>query len=548
LLAARVKSLDRRFTLGPAEAELAAAVCRRLDGIPLAIELAAARVPLLGLARLAAQLDQRFELLQVGSRNAPTRQHTLEAVLDWSHDLLSPVDRVVFRRLAVMPGTFTLEQALEVISVGSLDAWASLESIGSLVDRSLVEVEGGSEPRYRMLETTRAYALNRLQHADERETIDRASRMFEAAGDALALSAANAAALGQMSNAMELASRLPEGEVRNERQLALALKLGPLLQSVLGPAHPQCESIYRIALDRANRSKPSVRTYKAVWGYWHFLCMGGRNREAAPLADEIVRMAPELHDDGLELEAHHAAMTTQDLLGDVRQTLANAQRVIALYDRDRHHALAFDFGGHDPGVCAHGQGALALLLDGKTAMALTMAEKAIALADEMTDGYSRATGYYYACLVYAIAGKGVRLVHAASVLLRIAQDHGMESLHAESRFLVGRGNLDEAAVDSGIAQMREALATIEAGGDLAFSLVYIGLLVETMIVAGKSDDAGGLSGARAAAMPIRARSCSCLSCTACGVRSNCSTETQLALSPTSCRREPSPSAKAQVSS
>jgi len=489
MLVDRVRRIDRHFTLTETDAESAAAVCRRLDGIPLAIELAAARVPVIGLSRLVEQLDERFDVLRGGFRDAPDRQQTLSAVLDWSHQLLAPAEQATFRQLGAFAGAFTLRQACSLLMSDSPDTGAFLESLSTLVERSLVSVEAGLEPVYRLPETTRAYALMQLARAGETSVIERASRLYEAEGDRAAAAGANATALAQLVTASDLAALLPEGEARDERELAVSLKLGPAIQSVLGPAHPRCETLYRRARDLASRVGPGERSFKAVWGYWHFLCMGGRNREAAPLAEEIVRMAPQLGDEGLELEAHHAAMTTQDLLGQASQTLDSARRVLAIYNRERHHPLAFAFGGHDPGVCAYGQGALSSWLIGEPDDALSMAADAVGLADTMTDGYSRAAGHFYAGLVYAACGMVRELTHSAERLLRLSDEHGMGMLISEARLLQGRALFDRGDVGTGLAEMSAALAELEGERDLAFILVYISLLADALVAGGRVEEA-----------------------------------------------------------
>lgn len=489
LFVARAQAVDRRLDIEPRQVDTLIDICRRLDGIPLAIELAAARVPLLGLAGLLAQLSERFKLLRGTRRDLPTRQQTLSAVFDWSHHLLSSVEQIVFRRLGVFSGTFTLDQAREVVAEGSLDEWTVLDAIASLVDRSLVQVVPGDVPRYRLLETTHAYALLKLLHAGEHDTVQRASRVYETAGDA-ALSAGNSAqALSHLSNALELAGKLQDGSIRDERQLDLALKLGPVVQAALGPSHPRSETVFRMAVAHANRREPNVRSFRAVWGYWQFLCMCGRNRDAAPLAEEIVQMATALRDDGLQLEACHAAMTTHDLLGDATAVVENAARIIAVYDRDRHHALAFSFGGHDPGVCALGQGAWGLWLVGKPDQSLAMAARAISLGDSMTDGYSRATGHYYASFVFAACGRHAEFAATADALVTLSQEHGMETLLIEARLIAGRAHFEQGAADAGIVTMRNALAEIEAGGDLAFVLVYVAFLADALLSVGAVDEA-----------------------------------------------------------
>ena len=137
-----------------------ASICRKLDGVPLAIELAAGRVEAYGLQETAALLEQRLTLPWLGQRTAPPRQRTLQATLDWSYGLLSAVERVVLRRLAVFVGHFTLEAARAVVTSATIDQVLILGAIGSLVAKSMVATNRvGTTMRYRLLDTTRAYAL-----------------------------------------------------------------------------------------------------------------------------------------------------------------------------------------------------------------------------------------------------------------------------------------------------------------------------------------------------------------------------------------------------
>ncbi len=171
LMLLRVHAADPHFKLRPGDLALLADVCRRLDGIPLAIELAAARLPLLGLAQLHRKLDDRFQLLTAGARVVLRRHQTLRATLDWSHSLLGEADRIVLRRVAIFAGSFSL-QACETVAAGhELDDWAVLESLGTLVDKSLVGVTDDSPPRYRLLETTRIYGLEKLADSGETERV-----------------------------------------------------------------------------------------------------------------------------------------------------------------------------------------------------------------------------------------------------------------------------------------------------------------------------------------------------------------------------------------
>ncbi len=150
-------------------------ICRALDGMPLAIELAAARLSAMTAQQVAVRLDDRFRLLSAGSRTALPRHQTLRAVVEWSWDLLAEPERVLWRRLAVFPGGATLEAAEEVCAGPGLDRADVLDVLSALVDKSLVTVsDADGEPRYRMLETIRAYGLEHLAQAGEEERTRRA--------------------------------------------------------------------------------------------------------------------------------------------------------------------------------------------------------------------------------------------------------------------------------------------------------------------------------------------------------------------------------------
>jgi predicted ATPase/DNA-binding winged helix-turn-helix (wHTH) protein len=161
LFVQRAVASGARLTLTDREAAIVASICRRLDGVPLAIELAARRVEAYGLEQTAALLDQRLTLLWQGPRSAPARQKTLQATLDWSYGLLSDVERTVLRRLAVFVGHFTIDAALAVVANGAVDQTVVFGVIDSLVAKSMVATRPiGAMMRYRLLDTTRAYALD----------------------------------------------------------------------------------------------------------------------------------------------------------------------------------------------------------------------------------------------------------------------------------------------------------------------------------------------------------------------------------------------------
>ncbi|MCW5623528.1 MAG: helix-turn-helix transcriptional regulator [Burkholderiales bacterium] len=137
-------------------------ICRRLDGIPLAIELAAARVPVFGIQGVAERLDDRFQLLAGGSRTALPRQKTLRATLDWSHELLAADEREIWARLSVFAGAFTLESAVAVAGDSAFSPDTVVDCLSNLVDKSLVVTDASALMRHRLLETMRLYAREKL--------------------------------------------------------------------------------------------------------------------------------------------------------------------------------------------------------------------------------------------------------------------------------------------------------------------------------------------------------------------------------------------------
>jgi predicted ATPase/class 3 adenylate cyclase len=164
LFVQRATASQPRFEVTERNAGVIVDVCRRLDGIPLAIELAAARVRTLSVEMIAARLSDRFRLLAGGDQTALPRQQTLRALIDWSYDLLAPKERLLLERLSVFAGGWTLEAAESIGADADLDRGDILDVLSTLVDKSLVALDAGGS-RYRLLETVRAYAKEHLDHS-----------------------------------------------------------------------------------------------------------------------------------------------------------------------------------------------------------------------------------------------------------------------------------------------------------------------------------------------------------------------------------------------
>ena len=167
LLRERIRAADPRFPLDAAALPQLHELASRLDGLPLALEMAAAVVPLLGLAGVLGALDRRLDVLRRGRRDAPERHRTLRAALEWSHGLLGAAEQRMLRRVGVFASDFPLELAVAVAAEADGDRWDDVDAFAALVERSLVASLHADPPRYRLTETVRAFALERLGDADD---------------------------------------------------------------------------------------------------------------------------------------------------------------------------------------------------------------------------------------------------------------------------------------------------------------------------------------------------------------------------------------------
>jgi predicted ATPase/DNA-binding winged helix-turn-helix (wHTH) protein len=272
LFVERAQAADARFVLGERQLDAAVEVCRRLDGLPLAIELAAARVSQLGVVPLARALEARFDALGSRPHSAAARQQTLLAAMQWSDSLLSADERSLFGRLGVFAGSFSLEMAQAVVADERFDRWTVLDALGTLVDHSLVAIEGldsDETPRYRLLETARAFASQRLGAAGEIEAL----RARHAAAYRVLFEQACEAALGQFASLDEWRQRyLPDADNARaacqwarENDAETAVALATSLATVLGSELPHERGVLLDSVAPLVGAAISAR----VQAHWH---------------------------------------------------------------------------------------------------------------------------------------------------------------------------------------------------------------------------------------------------------------------------------------
>ncbi|MGC2375116.1 MAG: LuxR C-terminal-related transcriptional regulator [Solirubrobacteraceae bacterium] len=328
----RALKVRPNFAITNDNAPSVAGICHALDGIPLAIELAAARVRLMAVEEIAAALTDRFRLLTGGTRNALPRQQTLRASVDWSYELLSEDERTLLRRLAVFIGGWTLDLAEEVTAGDGLERYAVLDLLSSLVDKSLVLVEDRERStRYRLLETVRQYALDHLaQSPDAPAARDRHRDALLALAERVEphLVTADqhqwlrtlAAEDANLTRALEHAAQTDPGKAL---RLAVALTFYWKLQGRFAAA----ETGYAHALDAAASDAP-LRA-RALWGRAYLLAYAGVYEEALEYAQEALELA-EAADDRSTMARALDALGTVMLFADPQGTRPGQERSVAL--------------------------------------------------------------------------------------------------------------------------------------------------------------------------------------------------------------------------
>lgn len=310
LFVERIAQSSGPFQLSAEEAPLVASICRRLDGIALAIELAAGRVDAYGIAGTASLLDSRFSLQWRGRRTAVPRHQTLAAALDWSYDLLPPAESATLRRLSVFAGPFAPEAAAAVASGDGLSVSETLEAIDSLVAKSLISPSGSRALRYRLLDTTRTYALGKLSELGEngpfaRRHAEHFRDFFERAG------ADNSTPLpewlntygGELDNvraALDWAFA-PDGDAR----LGIALTGTAVALWVRLSLFAECRERCRTALVALgdDRDHDGIRMQLLSALGWSLMYGEGRAREARPILETTLELAESLDDKDFQLRA-----------------------------------------------------------------------------------------------------------------------------------------------------------------------------------------------------------------------------------------------------
>jgi predicted ATPase/class 3 adenylate cyclase len=382
----RARSILPDFAIADCNAPAVSAICKRLDGVALAIELAAPRLKMLNPEALAKRLDDRFKLLTGGSRTALPRQQTLKALIDWSYNLLSDLEQVLLRRLAVFAGGWTVESAGAIAAGDEIEEWQIFDLLASLVDKSLVVADAsGAETRYRLLESTRQYGLSKLaEHGDYEgwpRLADYLSTCFAHAEAAWPTTgtepwlAAYGSELDNLRASLDWAFG-PEGKASAGldligRSFRLFMELSLL---------PELARWLQVAFTRIDATTPDAVAARIWFGKaWTFPQYG--DREEVPFAlraAELFRASGDREGEGVALARAGAAHLTNRVTAEGEALLRQAEALLmpqpgTLLGRTKHHAMWL----HYLGAMHH--------FAGDAELARRTAEQAASLARETGD-------------------------------------------------------------------------------------------------------------------------------------------------------------------
>ena len=433
------------FAVTPENAEAVAEICRRLDGIPLAIELAAARLRAFSPAEIAARLHHRFRLLTGGSRTAARRQQTLRASMDWSHALLTEPERLLFRRLAAFAGGFDLEAAEAVGAEDGLDPSQVLDQLALLVDKSLVAAEESDEvTRYRLLETVRQYALEKLADSGEADEV-----RTRHCGHYTAMAA-------RLDSPVDGDPRRRIGRLEAEIDNLRAAFQWSLELSDTETALRLASSLQPLWLGRCRMLEGLV---------WFDAALADQPATAGPVAPEIrVRALA----DAVVLDAYTA---TPRRLAEAKEAVARARQLgdPALLGR---------------ALFAAGFGASYLGADGRPYL-----EEAIVLARQAGDTRTLAGSLARQAWVAAVRGDPVAARSAAQEGLALAEQVGYDHIARSCRTWLSAALIEQGELHPARSILTGLLAEAEAARAPLWKLYGVGLLGRALAHMGQPEEA-----------------------------------------------------------
>lgn len=503
----RATAVQPAFRFSEDNATAVVAVCRHLDGLPLAIELAAARIQLFDVDDLRVRLENRLDVLRGGPRDLPERQQTLRDAIHWSYDLLSSDERQMLRLFAVFSGARLADiedTARRMPQIAAIDV---IEVLGSLVDKSLVRTSQGSDgaPRFSMLRTIRAYAFEqlnmdagfasaaRLAHAEQYSdvairlqqqlTIAARSDVLSALSDELGNMRAawdewvdrmNVARLngllaplwgyfdarGDYRSAIELGNDLlerlaatPDTPERRQDEFAVRMSVVRTELAVRGYT-AEAEHLIRDALERAKAAGDTRQRFPGLRSLGYLQMMRTNFDQTAVIARELMTIAEEEHDPLLLSEAHLLEGLSRGWRIDLPASLDYYDKAVEYAEAARSGYVDFRVGPH-PAVVVNVVSALTRWLVGSPEAASTTMHHALELAADLDHPYSMAYALHHAGLLDLWRDDMASLAARADALRAIAEAHDYPVWRALSLVLGGVAMVRSGEIDSGLARVEE---------------------------------------------------------------------------------------------
>ncbi len=307
---------------------------------------------------------------------------------------------------------------------------------------------------------------------------------WEKAGEHAESRSGYSEAIGHFNTALELLSTLPASAERDRRELSVRVKLGAPLSAAKGLGNAEGGRNYARACEISEDAGDSPARFMALWGDWIFKANTDQLERAAGRADDLVALSQRLGDADLVLQAHHSRWTTFGLMGRAAIARADTLEGIRLYDPQRHHHHAHIYGGHDPGVCARGQGAISAWLTGQPDEAALLAESAIALGRELGHPFSLAIGMNRAAWVFAFRDESARCLEIADEILELSRRHEFKQMLAWASIISGWARVDLGETDSGLALLEQGLDGCRSLAALGWLPLLICISADARIRAG----------------------------------------------------------------
>jgi predicted ATPase/class 3 adenylate cyclase len=512
LFVERAQEARPSFRLTDENASAVAEICAGLDGLPLAIELAAARLKLFSPQDLRDRLGGSLELLRGGARDLPARQQTLRSTIEWSYELLDDEERAVFQLLSLFESARI--DAVERVSanVETLAHIDALDRVVSLIDKSLVRsVDDPRGQRLRMLDTIREFAAERLAtepllsaaarraHAEYFASLSDASRADlhgphrEAAVDAMAselgnlqgawryfVEAADFAALNKLLDALwslhdargwyhgaaalandllGVLSKAAPAPDRAEDEITLRMTLARALLALRGYTD-EVEALYMDALELADAAGAVPRRLPVLRSLASFYLYRADIEKTAAIGREMLELAEQEHDASLEVEGHLILGPALAFLGQGQVGLDHLDRAIALFDPKRDGRARLRL-GPNPGVAAMAVAGLINWIFGHPDTAARRAAGALDLAEQLDHPYSLAYATFHVALLDLWSGRLDTAHQRAAAVIRIAEEHDYQIWRAIGLTLHGVTTAVRGDPASGLAQTDEGIALYE---------------------------------------------------------------------------------------